>query len=184
MSAATKQATVRVDQPKVSLRAITPLIWRRLRVTSDTTIAQLYAVLQIAMGWEDLHLHQFRMHGKAYDIYRDGGMSFADDPHQVILADFRLRKSERFVYDYDMGDFWPHLVREGSPAPCAGEPRRGDTSLFYVPFLWNTAPSANRRPAGRRWATRGGGSRSDTRPRCRRSSATSRGLMCRTAARW
>jgi len=79
MSAATKQATVRVDQPKVSLRAITPLIWRRLRVTSDTTIAQLYAVLQIAMGWEDLHLHQFRMHGKAYDIYRDGGMSFADD---------------------------------------------------------------------------------------------------------
>jgi hypothetical protein len=93
----TKQVTVRVYQLKISLRDITPLIWRRLLVTSDTTIARLHAVLQIAMGWEDLHLHQFRIHGKTYGIYRTGGISFADDPHQVILSDFKLRKGERFV---------------------------------------------------------------------------------------
>ncbi len=111
MSAAKKPVTIKVYQLKVSLRAITPLIWRRLLVTSDTTIAQLHAVLQIAMGWEDLHLHQFRIHSKTYGIYRDGGISFADDPHQVILADFKLRKGERFVYEYDMGDFWQHDIR-------------------------------------------------------------------------
>jgi len=44
-------------------------------------------------------------------IYRTGGISFADDPHQVILADFKLRKSERFVYEYDMGDCWQHDIR-------------------------------------------------------------------------
>ncbi len=104
-------ATVRVYQLKVSLRAITPMIWRRLLVTSDTTIAQLHGVLQIAMGWEDLHLHQFRIHGKAYGIYRDGGISFADNPHEVTLAAFRLRKGERFVYEYDMGDYWQHDIR-------------------------------------------------------------------------
>ncbi len=111
MSAAKKPVTIKVYQLKVSLRAIAPLIWRRLLVTSDTTIAQLHGVLQIAMGWEDLPLHQFRIHGKTYGLYRAGGISFADDPHQVILADFKLRKSERFVYEYDMGDFWQHDIR-------------------------------------------------------------------------
>jgi hypothetical protein len=122
MSAAKKQAIVRIYQLKVSLRHISPLIWRRLLVTSDTTIAQLHAIVQIAMGWEGLHLHQFRIHGKTYGIYRDGGMSFADDPHQVILADFKLRRSERFVYEYDMGDFWqPDLQLE---AVLPREPRK------------------------------------------------------------
>ncbi len=111
MSATTTPTPIRVYQLKVALRDIRPLIWRRLLVTSDTTIAQLHDIVQIAMGWEDLHLHQFRIHGKAYGIYRDGGISFANDPHQVTLADFRLRKSERFVYEYDMGDFWQHDIR-------------------------------------------------------------------------
>jgi len=111
MTAATKQATVTVYQRKVALRAIIPMIWRRLCVTSDTTIAQLHDVVQIAMGWEDRHLQQFRIHGKTYGIYRAGGISFDDDPHQVVLADFKLRKGERFVYEYDMGDYWQHDVR-------------------------------------------------------------------------
>jgi hypothetical protein len=111
MSATTKQATVRIYQLKVSRRHITPMVWRRLLVTSDTTIAQLHAVLQIAMGWEDLHLHQFRIHGKTYGIYQVGGISFADNPHQVTLADFKLQKTERFSYEYDMGDFWQHDLR-------------------------------------------------------------------------
>jgi len=110
MSATTTPTTIRVYQLKVSLRDITPMIWRRLLVTSDTTIAHLHEVLQIAMGWEDLHLHQFRIHGKAYGIYRDGGISFADNSHQVMLADFKLRKGERFIYEYDMGDFWQHDI--------------------------------------------------------------------------
>ena len=47
------------------------MVWRRLLVPSDTTIAQLHDVLQIAMGWEDLHLHQFLIHGKAYGVYHE-----------------------------------------------------------------------------------------------------------------
>ncbi len=111
MSSDTKQATVKVYQLKVSLRDISPMIWRRLLVTSDTTIAQMHSILQTAMGWEDLHLHRFRLHGKDYGIYRDGGLLFDDDPYQVRLSNFRLRASERFVYDYDMGDYWQHDIR-------------------------------------------------------------------------
>jgi len=111
MSATTKRATGRVYQLTVSVRDSTPLIWRRLLVTNDTTIAHLHDVLQIAMGWEDMHLQQFRTHGKAYGIYRDGGISFADNPHHVVLTAFKLRTGERFVYDYDMGDVWRHDMR-------------------------------------------------------------------------
>ena len=103
-------AAPRIYQLKIVLRAVTPLVWRRVLVTNTTTIAELHAIIQIAMGWEDLHLHQFRIYGKAYGVYRAGGMSFADNPHQVTLATFRLRTGERFAYDYDMGDLWEHDI--------------------------------------------------------------------------
>lgn len=105
------QSDVQVYQLKVVLRHCSPTIWRRLLVTSDTTIAQLHSILQIAMGWEDLHLYRFRIFGKEYGIYRDGGILFDDNPFQVKLSDFRLRPGERFEYEYDMGDFWQHDIR-------------------------------------------------------------------------
>ena len=103
--------SVTVYQLKVSLRDISPLIWRRLLVTSDTSIAHLHSMLQTVMGWADLHLHRFRIHGKEYGISRVGGILFDGDPFQVKLSDFKLRASERFVYEYDMGDFWQHDIR-------------------------------------------------------------------------
>jgi hypothetical protein len=50
---------------RVVLRRISPLIWRRLLVRGDSTIADLHHLLQIAFGWSDAHLHRFVIHGKA-----------------------------------------------------------------------------------------------------------------------
>ena len=61
-----------VYQLNVVVRDVTPLTWRRLLVNSTTTIADLHTIIQIAMGWEDLHLHQFRIYGKAYGVSRWG----------------------------------------------------------------------------------------------------------------
>jgi len=36
-------------------------IWRRIQVWEDATLAQLHRVLQMVMGWEDYHLHEFRI---------------------------------------------------------------------------------------------------------------------------
>ena len=47
-----------VYQLHVWSREISPMIWRRLLVRSDSTIADLHYTLQIAMGWEGYHLHQ------------------------------------------------------------------------------------------------------------------------------
>jgi len=40
----------------VVLRGVSPLIWRRLLVRSDSSIADLHATLQLAFGWSDEHL--------------------------------------------------------------------------------------------------------------------------------
>jgi hypothetical protein len=96
---------------KVVLQGISPMIWRRLLIRDDTTIFDLHYILQIAMGWSDDHLHQFRIHGKRYGIARIGGIWFSDDPDSIRLMDLGLRINERFVYEYDFTDNWQHLIR-------------------------------------------------------------------------
>jgi hypothetical protein len=54
-----------VYQFKVVLRGISPMIWRRLLLRSDHSIADLHYTIQIAMGWSDSHLHRFHIHGTA-----------------------------------------------------------------------------------------------------------------------
>jgi Plasmid pRiA4b ORF-3-like protein len=49
----------RIYQLRAVLRAISPTIWRRLLVRSDSTVAQLHEVLQIAFGRNDEHLNRF-----------------------------------------------------------------------------------------------------------------------------
>ncbi len=50
-----------VYQIKVTLLGTDPPIWRRLLVPAALTLEQLHHVLQLAMGWEDGHLHEFRI---------------------------------------------------------------------------------------------------------------------------
>ena len=100
-----------VYQLRAILLGISPMIWRRLLVRSDTTIADLHYILQLAFNWSDCHLHQFRIHGKAYGISRAGCNSFQDDPDRVQLSDFQFRLNECFEYEYDFCDRWRHQLR-------------------------------------------------------------------------
>jgi hypothetical protein len=50
-----------IYQIKVTLLGTDPPIWRRLLVPADLTLEQLHRVLQLAMGWEDCHMHEFRI---------------------------------------------------------------------------------------------------------------------------
>jgi len=106
-----------VYQLRVWLREISPAIWRRLLIRSDSTIADLHYTVQIVMGWTDFHLHQFVIHGKRYGVLRVGGIWFADDPDKVRLCDLRFRERERFMYEYDFGDLWQHEIRVEKKLP-------------------------------------------------------------------
>lgn len=111
-----------VYQLRVVLRGVSPLIWRRLLVRADSTIADLHATLQVAFGWDDDHLHRFVIHGADYGIPYAGGIDFDDDARAVPLGRFGFRLGERFVYEYDFFAAWFHDVRV--EAILAAEPGR------------------------------------------------------------
>jgi len=73
-------------QLRAVLCGISPLIWRRLLVASDTSIVQLHDVLQVAFGWEDMHLHGFEIRSREYGLSREGGVFFDTDARKVGLA--------------------------------------------------------------------------------------------------
>jgi Plasmid pRiA4b ORF-3-like protein len=93
-----------IYQLRIVLREISPLIWRRLLVCSDTTLAHLHTILQIVFDWSGEHLHTFHIHGKDY------GSNGADTRH-VQLSALRLRRGERFRYIYDYGAPWQCDIR-------------------------------------------------------------------------
>jgi Plasmid pRiA4b ORF-3-like protein len=129
-----------VYQLRIRLDGISPLIWRRLLVTGETSIANLHTIIQIALGWTDSHLHQFVIHGKSYGITYPGGMSFADNPDQVHLAHFRFRTRDRFFYEYNFHVPWQHEIRVEqivSPAPDQRYPIwvYGNDSRQTGPFI-------------------------------------------------
>ncbi len=86
-----------VYQMKVSLRGISPMIWRRLLVTSETTLAELHEILQAVMNWSNECLHRFRIFGKDYCIPRLYGLEYYKDAREVRLSDFCFRSRESFV---------------------------------------------------------------------------------------
>lgn len=105
------QHGVEVYRLHVWICHISPMIWRRLLVRSDSSIADLHYTLQTAFGWSDEHLNRFQIHGQDYGVYHDGGIGFANDPQSVLLSDFNFRINERFSYGYDFNDDWQHTVR-------------------------------------------------------------------------
>src|SRR5437764_337191 len=88
------------------LERISPMIWRRLRVRGESSLAALHAWLQIAFEWDDDPLHRFRVHGRDIGLYRDGGIWFDTDAREVKLSDLALRLNERFLYEYNFTAGW------------------------------------------------------------------------------
>ena len=76
---------------KVSLRGISPMIWRGLLVPDDLTLYELHRVLQMTVGWEGYHLHAFRLHGRLYNTMMSGEHHYHADGREIRLADLELR---------------------------------------------------------------------------------------------
>ena len=93
-------------QLKVRLLGISPMIWRRVLVPESVSLCELHGVVQLAMGWEGIHLFEFAVRGVRYAGPDLSGMST-----DVALSDFRFRRNARFRYVYDMFCEWEHEIR-------------------------------------------------------------------------
>jgi len=69
-----------IYQLKVVLNETKPIIWRRLQVPGNANLGWLHAVLQLAMGWTNSHLHQFRVGELLYSDLRHNFAEFEGDP--------------------------------------------------------------------------------------------------------
>src|SRR5258708_3349069 len=102
--------TVKIYQMRVCLTNISPLIWRRVLIRSDSTLADLHYIIQILMNWGNAFLHRFTIYGKHYAVPRLHGAE-ADNARQVRLEDLGLHLNERFLYEYSFFEWWTHELR-------------------------------------------------------------------------
>ena len=53
-------------QLKVRLLRLGPMVWRRVLVPEVMSLRELHGVLQVAMGWDGIHLFEFSIRGVRY----------------------------------------------------------------------------------------------------------------------
>ncbi len=98
------------DQPVLQLAVrlldVSPMAWQRLLVPAAETLRDLHGILQVAMGWEGIHLYSFEFRAR-----RCGSLELCTGSPAIPLAGLRLRVGSKRRYTYDMGDFWRHEVR-------------------------------------------------------------------------
>lgn len=101
------------------------MIWRRLLVRSDLTLFGLHRAIQIAFGWEDYHLHAFKVHGRRFGTQWTGERHYLFKDGKVLreltLADLSLGLRQRMMYEYDFGDFWEHEIRVEAREPGSAD---------------------------------------------------------------
>lgn len=112
-------------QLKIELTRTEPVIWRRLVVPASITLARLHDAIQVAMGWEDCHMHQFEIGDQRYvPSVADSDFGFGDPPKPTSRA--RLAKClaglKTFRYTYDFGDNWIHKIKVEKTLQSAGAP--------------------------------------------------------------
>jgi hypothetical protein len=94
-------------QFRLSVKDVEPEIWRKILVSSDTTLAKLHSILQVLMGWSDNHLYAFVIDRKRYsppteydDVVAKGNSV------STKLSTISAKDAKLITYEYDFGDCW------------------------------------------------------------------------------
>jgi hypothetical protein len=98
-------------QLRIELEGVAPLVWRRILVPENITLPKLHGALLHAMGWLGGHVHEYEIARLRY------GLPDPDWPDPELNDERRVRLKplietglRRFVYIYDLGDNWEHIV--------------------------------------------------------------------------
>lgn len=109
------KASAPIYQLKVVLKGTKPPVWRRLQVPGNANLGWLHAVLQLALGWTNSHLHQFRIGDQdysdpAFGLDRHEGDPLVLDERKALLMTVAPRAKATLGYEYDFGDSWEHQI--------------------------------------------------------------------------
>ncbi|MDI9394771.1 MAG: plasmid pRiA4b ORF-3 family protein [Euryarchaeota archaeon] len=115
-----KKTFEKVYQLKLSMKGITPQIWRRIQVPENYTFLKLHDAIQVVMDWYDYHLHEFEMINPktgATDIIGMEGVDFEDFRENFVpekkakISNYFTPENKEALYLYDFGDNWMVKVR-------------------------------------------------------------------------
>lgn len=94
-------------------------IWRELKVPSNITLEAFSNIILEAMGWDNMHFHQFK---KGNILFMDT-QSLEEEDDYMIFDDYQrqdsndwsleqvlMEKGDRMEYEYDFGDGWKHEI--------------------------------------------------------------------------
>ena len=99
-----------IYQLKITLRDSKPPIWRRVQLRGDTNLGTLHDIIQEVMGWMDYHLHGFQVGGRHYGRPSPMDWEPVTDERKVQLSQVAPVAGYRFIYTYDFGDDWEHII--------------------------------------------------------------------------
>jgi len=106
-----------VFQFKITLKGISPIIWRRIQVPSKYSFWDLHVAIQDSMGWFDCHLHAFRLKRPHGQKMLEIGIPTDDfDDIEILpgwdelVANYFIEPGKTAEYEYDFGDSWHHEI--------------------------------------------------------------------------
>lgn len=113
-------------QLKITLLRSDPAIWRRVLVPSDIKLDRLSRVIQLAMGWENCHWHEFTIGQKQYTLPQESISAFwlsslaggPQDERNIHLDQLIPKVTSAFFYEYDFGDSWQHQIQFEDTVPA------------------------------------------------------------------
>ena len=111
-----------VYQLRITLKNVRPPIWRQVQVPMDFRLEQLHTLIQLVMGWEDAHLHEFELAGPGNarwperqfmpaEVMAKAFDDEAEDESTVSIGELCPQVNDKLVYTYDFGDDWIHEVK-------------------------------------------------------------------------
>ena len=92
-----------------------PPVWRQVVIPAGYTLDRVHGVIQAAMGWQNSHLHMFRIADREY------GPAYLDDELETLNEkQFRVgdlvKTGDLASYEYDFGDGREHELAVGAGA--------------------------------------------------------------------
>ncbi|GAK12355.1 plasmid pRiA4b ORF-3 family protein [Geomicrobium sp. JCM 19039] len=112
----------------IQLSYLSPAIERTILFDGQTTFGQLHDVIQCAFGWENSHIHDFKVETEegenVVNLFGNKMKSIITNPDMVfdaiiepyneakeIIADWFNGERDEIEYLYDPGDDWLHTIK-------------------------------------------------------------------------
>ena len=82
---------------RISLMEHTPTIWRRLLVPGGIKLSKLHLIFQVAMGWQNYHLHAFEIAGQRLWRARSPNGRWTTSTRRPCSDDRRRHRADPFL---------------------------------------------------------------------------------------